>query len=410
MFQQAATPEQPDGRYAWWRLVLALGLSTIGGIGMWSVVVVLPVIEVEFGVDRGGASFPYFATMIGLATGGIVMGRVTDRFGIRAAALICAVSLTLGYIVAAQATNMVQFVLAQALLIGVFGSSVTVGPLIADATIWFVKRRGIAVAIVASGNYLAGALWPPILQYVIAEVGWRQAHMGVGVFCFVTMVPLAYALGRRRVADHADTVGLGENGLVQTTLSRPKVQILIIIAGLACCTAMAMPQVHMVAYCGDLGYGPARGAEMLSLMLGLGIVSRLVSGLIADRIGGLRTLLLGSTLQCVALTFYLPFDGLVSLYIVSAIFGLSQGGIVPAYALVVRQYFPAREAGTRVSLVITMTFVGMAFGGWMSGEIFDLTGSYQIAFLHGIAWNLVNMAIAGFLLFTQIRPLRPAMA
>jgi MFS family permease len=167
---------------------------------------------------------------------------------------------------------------------------------------------------------------------------------------------------------------------------------------------MSMPQVHIVAYCADLGYGPAQGAQMLSLMLGFGVVSRLASGVIADRIGGLATLLLGSGLQCLALLFYLPFDGLMPLYIVSALFGLSQGGIVPSYALIVRDYFPAREAGARVSLVLMATIVGMALGGWMSGWIYDLTGSYQAAFLNGIAWNLLNMSIAFWLLLGRLRP------
>ena len=185
-------------------------------------------------------------------------------------------------------------------------------------------------------------------------------------------------------------------------------QALVAFAGIACCVAMSMPQVHIVAYCADLGYGPARGAEVLSLMLLLGVVSRLISGVIADRIGGLGTLLLGSSLQALALVFYLPFDGLVSLYVVSAIFGLSQGGIVPSYALIVREYFPAREAGARVSLVLMATVAGMALGGWLSGEFYDLTGSYQAAFLNGIAWNLVNMAIAFWLLMGRLRPARPA--
>jgi MFS family permease len=183
-------------------------------------------------------------------------------------------------------------------------------------------------------------------------------------------------------------------------------QALLVLAGLACCIAMAMPQVHIVAYCADLGYGPARGAEMLSLMLGAGVVSRLASGLIADRIGGAATLLLGSTLQCLALLFYLPFDGLASLYVVSALFGLSQGGIVPSYALIVRDHFPAREAGARISLVMMATVVGMAAGGWMSGAIYDLTGSYQAAFLNGIAWNLVNLSVAVWLLLARRGPRR----
>jgi MFS family permease len=186
-------------------------------------------------------------------------------------------------------------------------------------------------------------------------------------------------------------------------------QALLMLAGLACCVAMSMPQVHIVAYCGDLGYGAARGAQMLSLMLGFGVVSRLASGLIADRIGGLGTLILGSVLQCLALFLYLPFDGLASLYVIAALFGLSQGGIVPSYALIVREYFPAREAGARVSLVLMFTVLGMALGGWLSGEIYDLTGAYKWAFLNGIAWNLLNMGVAFWLLMGRLWP-KPAAA
>ena len=174
-------------------------------------------------------------------------------------------------------------------------------------------------------------------------------------------------------------------------------QLLLCVAGLSCCVAMSMPQVHIVAYCSDLGFGAARGAEMLSLMLGFGIASRLISGAICDRIGGLRTLLLGSLLQGIALLLFLPFDGLVSLYVISAMFGLFQGGIVPSYAIIVREYFPASEAGARVGSVLTATLFGMALGGWMSGKVFDLTGSYQAAFINGTLWNLLNFSIAAFL-------------
>jgi MFS family permease len=161
---------------------------------------------------------------------------------------------------------------------------------------------------------------------------------------------------------------------------------------------MSMPQVHIVALCGDLGFAAARGAEMLSLMLGFGIVSRLTFGWISDKIGGLRTLLLGSTLQAIALALFLPAEGLVTLYVVSALFGLFQGGIVPSYAIIVREYFSPLVAGATVSIVLTATLFGMALGGWMSGALFDLTGSYTAAFVNGIAWNLLNMAIAGWLL------------
>ena len=176
-------------------------------------------------------------------------------------------------------------------------------------------------------------------------------------------------------------------------------QTLLAVAGLACCVAMSMPQVHIVAYCGDLGYGPARGAQMLSLMLSFGIVSRIGSGFLADRLGGLATLLIGSFAQMVALTLYLMMDGLTSLYVISALFGLFQGGLVPSYAIIVRESFPAREAGGRVGIILMMTLLGMALGGWMSGVIFDLTGSYRAAFANGVAWNGLNFLIALFLFF-----------
>jgi MFS family permease len=180
-------------------------------------------------------------------------------------------------------------------------------------------------------------------------------------------------------------------------------QALLCVAGVACCVAMAMPQVHIVAYCADLGYGAARGAQMLSVMLAFGIASRLISGFICDKIGGLRTLLLGSILQGLSLLLFLPFDSMQSLFLISATFGLFQGGIVPSYAIIIREYFPPAEAGRRVGAVIFATLVGMALGGWMSGKVFDVTGSYHAAFLNGIAWNLLNLSIASWLLWRVSR-------
>lgn len=390
----AATDQ--DGVSAWVRLGFGLVLSTIGGVGLWSTVVVLPHIEAEFGVDRGGASIPYTATMIGFAIGGVLMGRLADRFGIMVPVILGAVFLGLGYIAAGQTDSYWQFIAVQAVLIGMLGASPTFGPMVADISLWFLRRRGLAVGIIASGNYLAGAIWPPILTEMIGAFGWRDTYTYVGLICIVTMLPLSYALRRRpdTSADVPQATGLA--GRVQA--SPRTIQILLCVAGVACCVAMAMPQVHIVAYSADLGYGPARGAEMLSVMLALGVVSRLVSGAIADRIGGLGTLILGSALQGLALFAFLPFDGLVALYLISGLFGLSQGGIVPSYALIVRDFFPARQAGSRVSLVLMMTVAGMALGGWMSGEIYDLTGSYAAAFMNGIAWNVLNLGIALWLL------------
>jgi MFS family permease len=388
-----------ESAYAWVRLCASLALSSIGGVAMYGVVVVLPQLEREFGVARADASLPYALTMLGFGIGGILMGRLADRFGTLVPVLLGTVGLGAGLILAGNASSVLQFGLAHGILAGLFGCSATFAPLIADTSLWFTRRRGIAVAIVSSGNYLAGAAWPPLLQYFFDTSGWRATYIGVGIFCIAVMLPLAFVLRRRPPAlAAASTAAQVERSDRPLGLSSNALMALLCIAGVACCVAMSMPQVHIVAYCSDLGYGAARGAEMLSVMLAAGIVSRLASGWICDRIGGLRTLLLGSALQGIALFLFLPFDGLASLFVVSALFGLFQGGIVPAYAIIVREFFSPREAGTRVSIVLMATLLGMAFGGWISGAIFDWTGSYRAAFVNGIGWNLLNLAIALWLL------------
>jgi MFS family permease len=376
---------------------------------MYVVAVVLPVVQAEFGVARADASMPYTWMLVGFGLGGILMGRLADRHGVMVPILISAAGLGLGYGAAGMAGDIWLFSIAHGVLIGLLGSSATFAPLIADTALWFVRRRGIAVAVCASGNYLAGTVWPPIVQHFVETVGWRDTYLGLAAASSIVMLSLAPLLRQRpplpmpsggAAADASPSRPFG--------LSPTAATVLLCTAGLACCVAMSMPQVHIVAYCGDLGYGAARGAEMLSLMLGFGIVSRLVSGAICDRIGGLRTLLLGSALQGVALLLFLPFDGLLSLYVISAMFGLFQGGIVPSYAIIVREHFPPREAASRTGTVLMFTLLGMALGGWMSGKVFDLTGSYDAAFVNGIAWNLLNLAIATALLLRVRRRLAAA--
>jgi MFS family permease len=413
-----ATESEIESRYAWLRLGVSLLLMTIGGSGMYSVSVVLPRIQQDFGLARADASIPYTLTMIGFGVGGVLMGRLADRFGVVVPVALGAVGLGLGFIAAGLAPNIWIFGLAQGALMGLLGTSATFAPLVADTSQWFDRRRGIALAICMSGNYTAGALWPPVMQHFIDSVGWRQTYIGIGVFCIVSMLPLALLLRRRPpVISHSREVGnpgnqealgsrLRGNDAKPMGMSPGTVQTLLCVAGVSCCVAMSMPQVHIVAYCGDLGFGAARGAEMLSLMLGMGVVSRLVSGWISDRIGGLRTLMLGSILQGIALLLFLPFTGLVSLYVVAGLFGLFQGGIVPAYALIVRQHFSPVDAGARVGMVLMATLFGMALGGWMSGAVFDMTGSYRAAFVNGIAWNALNISIVGFLLY-RVRRARP---
>jgi MFS family permease len=391
-----------DSRYSWTRLAISLAIAMVGNVGMWSIIVVMPAIQAEFGVDRAAASLPYTLTMVGFAFGNMAIGRVVDRFGVTTA-LIGAALLIAAATGAAALSPSVLVLSGLQLLIG-FGTAASFGPLIADISLWFLKRRGIAVAITASGNYLSGAIWPVILAGILAGQGWRAVYLVLAVVTLATVIPLALFLRRRvplAARAHADSLSAARAG--STGLSPRMLAILLGIAGVGCCVAMSMPQVHIVSYCVDMGYGPAVGSQMLSLMLLGGVASRLVSGLMADRLGGVRTLLIGSALQGVALMLYLPSDGLTSLYIVSLVFGLAQGGIVPSYAVIVREYMPSAEAGRRVGFVLMTTIVGMALGGWMSGWIYDVTGSYHMAFLNGIAWNGLNIGIM-VLILLRTRP------
>jgi MFS family permease len=393
-----ADADRPESRYAWLRLAAAVLIGTIGGIGMWSVPVSLPAVQADFAVDRAAASMSYTVTMIGFAFAGVALGRMVDRFGIFMPLVAGTLMMCAGYVTASMAPSLLVYVLAQGILVGT-GSAVFFAPLLADISHWFVRHRGIAVAMVAAGNYLAGVFWPAPLQHFTELYGWRAAHLGIAIICFCALLPLVLLI-RRPAPLHGTAPNATPRAFTPRELgiSKNTLQVILCIAGIGCCVAMAMPQVHIVAYCGDLGYGVARGAEMLSLMLGFGIISRLGSGLIADRIGGVATLLCGSVLQGTTLVLYFLFDGLTSLYVISALFGLVQGGIVPSYAIIVREYFPPKEAATRVGITIMATLFGMALGGWMSGVIFDLTGSYRAAFANGIAFNLLNVSIVLWLL------------
>ena len=393
----------PDSGQAWVRLALALLIGSIGSVGMWSVVVVLPVVQAEFGATRGAVSLAFTLTMLGFGLGGVATGRVTDRFGIVAAMALSISFLGLAYILAGLSTTLWQFI-AVHVLIGL-GTSATFGPMMAEASHWFERYRGLAVTIVASGNYVGGTIWPPLVNWGMQTAGWRATHIAIGIFCAammtIVLLVLRAQIGRAAMRSHANA----PPPRVDLRLSTNTLTVMLGIASIACCVAMAMPQVHIVAYCGDLGYGVARGAEMLSLMMAFGVISRIGSGFLADKIGGIRTLLIGSVAQGFALLFYLFFDSLSSLYIISAMFGLFQGGIVPSYAIIVREAMPAREAATRVGIVILASVFGMSFGGWVSGVIFDATGSYAAAFVNGLAWNALNIAIVVSLLIRARRRL-----
>jgi MFS family permease len=386
----------PDSRRAWVRLAVAVIIGSLGSVGMWSVVVALPVVQAEFGATRGTASLAFTLVMLGFGLGQVVTGKISDRYGIVAAIGTGIGILGLGYVGAGYAPSIWTFILFH-FAIGL-SSAATFGPLMAEASHWFERYRGLAVAIAASGNYIGGTIWPPLVNFGMQTSGWRATHIAIGIFTAVmmaiTLLVLRALMGAAAQRSHLNA----PPPRVDLRLSTNALTAILSLASISCCVAMSMPQVHIVAYCGDLGYGVARGAEMLSLMLGFGIISRIGSGFLADKIGGIRTLLIGSVAQGTALLFYLFFDSLTSLYIISAMFGLFQGGIVPSYAIIVREAMPAAEAATRIGIVIFASVIGMSFGGWISGVIFDATGSYAAAFANGLAWNALNVTIMLLLL------------
>lgn len=381
------------------RLTTALALMTLGCSAMYAGVMVLEPLALELGTGRGNSSLIYGSFMIGFALGGVFMGRLADRMGIMIPALIGSLALPAGFYLAAHASSILEICLAFSLLCGFLGSSFSMAPLIADISHWFNRRRGLAVGIAFSGSYVAGAIWPPILQRMFDAQGWRESFIDLALLTLIFMALLSLLLyPRPPTNEQLPTTGSANSNLTNSAISAGTLQSLICLAGFGCCVAMAMPQIHIVPYVMDLGHPAIRGAEMLGLMLGSGVISRVGSGWLSDRIGGLATLLLGSALQLVVLIAFLTGNSLVFLYGISIAFGLSQGGIVPSYTIILRAFFPPKQAGWRISTSFLFTVAGMAFGGWIAGVLYDLTGSYTVSFLNAIGFNILNLWIAASLI------------
>ncbi|MDA9193895.1 MFS transporter [Alphaproteobacteria bacterium] len=387
-----------DTASSWRRLTICSVIGLFINIGIWSVVVVLPEIEREFNSSRASSALPYTFTLAGFAIGNFIIGSIVDRIGIAKATIYASLLISSNFLLCSLSDSLL-IITSSHFFLGL-GTAVGFGPLIADITHWFVKRRGIAVAIIASGNYLSGVVWSPLIGIMLSSFTWRDIYLSIAIVLPTVAIPFAFLLLNKTTKIKSDTENdFYANNSKLVKISGGRLQFLLGMAGIGCCIAMAMPQVHIVAYCVGLGFGATIGASMLSVMLASGIISRIMFGFCADRIGSLSTLILSSALQMISLIFFIPFDGMISLFVVSAIFGLSQGGIVPSYALVVRHFLPAREAGQRIGIVLMLTVFGMAIGGWMSGFIFDQTGSYKMAFLNGILWNIFNLGILGWLFF-----------
>jgi len=388
---------QHDSTHSWFRAFLLFILAVIGTVGMWSVVVFIPEIENEFKVDRGTSSLLYAATMIGFGLGTVIIGKIFDKHGIKKPIIIASISLIISYYLYSISIYFWNLLFLQVFM--GFAAAAFFGPAMADITNFFNNRRGLALSIVASANYVAGASWPLLISFVLNYVDWRATHFWISISCLVLMLPIIGFLKNYKNIQKEEANILTSKDEPSINLSNNQLQIILMFAGVCCCVAMSMPQVHMVALCVDNGFGLQVGTEILAVMLYSGMISRIVFGFLSDKIGPLPTILLGSFLQMVSLVFFLPFNSQLSLYVVSLMFGLSQGGIVPAYAILVRKYLPLQQAGVRVGLVLGATIVGMALGGWISGEIFDLTQSYYLAFVNGILWNLLNILAIVYVIY-----------
>ena len=387
-----------DSFYSWFRLAITFLIGTALNVGMWAIVIVLPEIQNEFNFNRAEVSILFALTMLGFALGNFFLGKLVDRHGIVFTLIVSSSLVLIGFFVSAI-TNWFSVLGFCHILIGL-GTAAGFGPLMSDISFWFSRFRGIAVAVAASGNYFSGIIWPSLISFFFeTPIEWRLLYIFFGVIAIFFSIPLAIFLRKNIDEKFIKRDAQKAQANLSGKIISPRILILILLlASVSCCVAMSMPQIHIVALCVDLGFGPLVGTNMLSLMLAGGVVSRLLSGILVDYFGGLKILLIGSSLQCFALFLYLPFDGLVSLYMVSLVFGLAQGGIVPSYAVVIREYLPPENVGAKIGLILMATIFGMAFGGWISGYIYDVTGSYQLAFWNGILWNIVNISLVVFLL------------
>jgi MFS family permease len=371
----------------------------IGTAGMWSVVIILPNIQNEFTLDRAASTYPYVATMFGYGFGNVIIGRMLDKIGIKKPIIFALSLLVTSYVLSFFAKNVfwlstIQFFLG-------FSAAAFFGPMMADISNYFYKRKGLAVSLVASGQHLCGAIWPFVIKDFIIEGDWRNAHLFIALVCSILIPILFYFLGNKvpKMNNEQKLTTQDEdiNSKVNLSISNRQIQILLMIAGVLCCVAMSMPQVHIVPLCIDNGYGLAVGTEILSFMLFAAVASRVIFGFLSDKIGPIQTLILGSSLQAISLTMFLPFNSQLSLYIVAICFGLSQGGIVPIYAVIISKFLPSNEVAERVGWLIFATIIGMSLGGWLSGEIYDFTNSYRLAFINGIFWNIMNLCIMIYL-------------
>jgi len=388
-------------------LIASLVFMVIGTGSVYFLVVALKLISTEFDWPRVVPSTAYGLQYIGGGVGGIFMGWCLDRLGMGIPAVIAAVMIGLGTILTSYVTQPWELYAIYGVMLGFLGRSALFSPLTANITNWFADKKSMAVGVVGSGQALSGAVWPPVFQYFFGEIGWRETAVWYGVFVLVTMLPLVLILRMKPPkagSPGSRAAGAGDGQRSLSGLSPLRMQTMLSLASIGCCVAMSLPLAHIVSHVTDLGYDASRGAEVLSLMLVCASVSSFFGvGYLGTRFGGLRAIWIFSVAQAVFLASFAFVDGLTSVYVAAALFGLGYGGILPCYPVIVREYLPPAEVGRRTGVVVLFAGSGMALGSWLGGVMYDLTGSYDAAFLIGSAFNLANMAVIATLIYETRR-------
>ena len=384
-----------ETRYGWVIVFASLAVHSISLGAPTILFVALKPIAADLDTARAVPSMAYSLLMIGTGIGGIAMGWWMDRRGVMQPVLFGAVMICLGALLASYAEGRWSLFIATGLLMGLLGKAAMIAPLVANVTRWFDRRRGLAVAIITSGQGLAGALWPTVIQYFNELVGWRGAFLYFSIFAAVTMVPCAFLLRPRPPISPSDRPAAGSAADARRVLDLPPhvAQIMLWVGTIGCCAAMSVPIVHLVSHVTDQGYTLEQGAQALSVLFMAAFLSRLAFGVLADRIGPMRTLLIGSVSMAAMLLAFAFTTSYMGLFAAALLFGLGFSGIMPCYPLIIRILFPVSQAGKRIAAQYMFSAVGMALGGWLGGVIFDLTGSYSPAFLVAFAFNVVNFTM-----------------
>ena len=389
-----------ETRVSWIVACAATGLLSITYGSPLAIIVAMKTISADLNLPRAAPALAASMGWLGAGLGGILMGYVSERIGVRWVVMFGAVMIGIGLWISSFGTQW-SLVIGQGVFMGLLGNGCLFSPLMIYVSHWFDRRRGTALALISSGQYIAGMIWPTVFEYSMRMVGWRQTMLGFGVLVAVLVVPLAFLLLRPppvQAGGH-NAAGAPQSGDKVLGLHPNATMMLLAVASFLCCVPMALPQQHLVAFCSDIGLNPGVGATMLSTLLAAAFISRQFWGWMSDKYGGLATILFGSAWQALTILLFLSTQNEVGLFTIAIAYGAGFSGIIPAYVLTVRQLFPVSEASWRAPTVLFFGMGGMAFGGWFAGALYDHFATYSVAFASGVVFNIANLLIIGWLVW-----------